>query len=81
MPQNLPELQMVIVKKACRANASGLMPDNSIERKGYRSMARWEHRKSDCELTLKDAQGNIMPGRRVKMELKRHEFLFGCGVF
>ncbi|MBQ2955395.1 MAG: endo-1,4-beta-xylanase [Clostridia bacterium] len=44
-------------------------------------MSRWEHRKSGCELTIRDAQGRPMPGRKVKAELKRHEFLFGCGIF
>ena len=44
-------------------------------------MGKWEHRQSKCTLTLRDAQGNIMPGRKVRVELKNHEFLFGCGVF
>ena len=44
-------------------------------------MEKWAHRKSRCELTIRDAQGRIMPGRKVKIELKQHEFLFGCGVF
>jgi len=44
-------------------------------------MAKWEHRRSKCTVTLRDGQGNIMPGRKVHAELKNHEFLFGCGVF
>ena len=44
-------------------------------------MGKWGHRQSKCTLTLRDAQGNIMPGRKVRVELKNHEFLFGCGVF
>jgi len=44
-------------------------------------MAKWEHRKSKCTLTLRDGQGNPMPGRKVRAELQSHEFLFGCGVF
>lgn len=44
-------------------------------------MSKWQHRISDCEITLKDAQGNPMPGRKVEVELQNHEFLFGCGIF
>ena len=44
-------------------------------------MSKWQHRRSSCGIVLKDAQGNPMPGRRVHVELKNHEFLFGCGVF
>ena len=44
-------------------------------------MAKWQHRKSSCSITLRDAQGSPMPGRRVSVELKNHEFLFGCGIF
>ena len=44
-------------------------------------MNQYAHRLSDCTLTLRDAQGNIMPGRKVQAELTRHEFLFGCGCF
>ena len=44
-------------------------------------MVKWEHRKSVCEITIKDAQGRIMPGQKVRIELKQHEFMFGCGVF
>lgn len=44
-------------------------------------MDKWQHRKSACQIVLKDAQGNPMPGRKVHAELKQHEFLFGTGVF
>ena len=44
-------------------------------------MDKWQHRKSACQIVLKDAQGNPMPGRKVHVELKQHEFLFGTGVF
>ena len=44
-------------------------------------MVKWEHRKSACEITIKDAQGRIMSGQKVRIELKQHEFMFGCGVF
>ena len=44
-------------------------------------MTRWLHRRSNCELVLRDAQGKPMPGRKVHVELKNHEFLFGCGNF
>ncbi len=44
-------------------------------------MEKWAHRKSKCDLTIRDVNGQIMPGRTVKIELKQHEFLFGCGIF
>jgi len=40
-----------------------------------------KHRRSSCQLTIRDADGVLMTGRKVKAELKRHEFLFGCGIF
>ena len=44
-------------------------------------MDRWQHRKSTVKITLKDANGHIMPGRKVRMFLKNHEFKFGCNIF
>lgn len=44
-------------------------------------MEKWAHRKSKTVMTLMDAQGKPMPGRRVQIDLDRHEFLFGCGIF
>lgn len=44
-------------------------------------MEELAHRKAKCVVTLKDAQGQAMPGRKVQLDLQRHEFLFGCGVF
>ncbi len=44
-------------------------------------MSKYAHRMSDCTLTLKDAAGRPMPGRKVQVELASHEFLFGCGCF
>ena len=44
-------------------------------------MDKLSHRKAACTLTLRDGQGRIMPGRKVEVELKRHEFMFGTGVF
>ncbi len=44
-------------------------------------MTKWEHRKSTCQVKLLDAQGRPMAGQTVRAELKKHEFLFGCGVF
>ena len=44
-------------------------------------MEKLAHRKSKCTVTLRDSQGRAMPGRKVRAELKSHEFLFGCGVF
>ncbi len=44
-------------------------------------MSKWQHRVSACEIALKDAQDRPMPGRKVEVELKNHEFLFGCGIF
>ena len=44
-------------------------------------MSKYTHRLSTTTLTLKDAKGNPMPGRKVNVELSRHEFLFGSGCF
>ena len=44
-------------------------------------MSHYDHRRSACTITLRDAQGRPMPGRTVRVTLRRHEFLFGCGVF
>ena len=44
-------------------------------------MADLSHRKGQCTLTLRDEKGNIMPGRKVEIELKKHDFLFGSGIF
>ena len=44
-------------------------------------MDRYQHRKSTMKLTLTDACGNAMPGRKVRMFLKNHEFKFGCNIF
>lgn len=44
-------------------------------------MEQLAHRKAKSVVTLKDAQGRVMPGRKVQLDLQRHEFLFGCGVF
>ena len=44
-------------------------------------MDHLSHRKGQVTLTLRDRQGNIMPGRKVEIELKNHAFLFGSGAF
>ncbi len=44
-------------------------------------MDRYAHRKSQTELTLLDAQGIPMTGRKVRAVLKKHEFKFGCNIF
>ena len=44
-------------------------------------MDRYQHRKSTAKLTLTDACGNVMPGRKVRLTLKNHEFKFGCNIF
>lgn len=44
-------------------------------------MDKYSHRKSTAIVTVKDAAGTPMPGCKVQAKLKRHEFLFGCGVF
>ncbi len=44
-------------------------------------MSQYAHRLSTTLLTLKDAQGNPMPGRQVTVDLSNHEFLFGSGCF
>ena len=44
-------------------------------------MNQWAHRQSKSVITLKDAKGNPMPGRKVQLDLTKHEFLFGTGAF
>lgn len=44
-------------------------------------MYDYEHRKSRTRITVTDQEGRIMPGREVKLDLVRHEFLFGTGAF
>lgn len=44
-------------------------------------MTNLSHRRASCTLTLKDAQGVPMAGRKVEAELSKHEFLFGTGAF
>ncbi|MBR2718801.1 MAG: endo-1,4-beta-xylanase [Clostridia bacterium] len=44
-------------------------------------MDKFAHRKAQSVITLKDAQGNVMPGRKVQFDLTKHEFLFGTGAF
>ena len=44
-------------------------------------MDRYAHRKSACTLTVLDKQGNPMPGRKVRAQLTKHEFKFGCNIF
>ena len=44
-------------------------------------MNQFAHRRSGTLITLRDAQGHPMPGQTVEVELQKHEFLFGCGVF
>ncbi|MCR5432144.1 MAG: endo-1,4-beta-xylanase [Lachnospiraceae bacterium] len=39
------------------------------------------HRKVKKELILKDAQGNALANKQVKIEQTSHSFLFGCGAF
>lgn len=38
-------------------------------------------RKEDAVVSVKNAAGEIIPGATVKVELIRHEFLFGCNLF
>lgn len=44
-------------------------------------MDRYSHRKSVCTLTLLDAQGVPMAGRKVHVQQTTHEFKFGCNLF
>ncbi len=44
-------------------------------------MDRYQHRKSTRKITLTDVNGSVMPGRKVRMTLKNHEFKFGCNIF
>jgi endo-1,4-beta-xylanase len=38
-------------------------------------------RKEDAVVSVKDSSGKAIPGADIKVELKRHEFLFGCNIF
>jgi len=40
-----------------------------------------KHRKSDAMIRLVDARGKPLAGAKVKIELKRHDFLFGCNLY
>lgn len=40
-----------------------------------------DHRKAKCSIVLRDSAGTPMAGRKVHLELKKHAFLFGCGIF
>ena len=42
---------------------------------------RYAHRKGKVKIQLQDAQGKAMAGRKVKLELKKHAFKFGCNIF
>lgn len=44
-------------------------------------MDRYAHRQSRTELTILDAQGIPVAGRRVRVTLKKHAFKFGCNIF
>lgn len=44
-------------------------------------MDRFEHRKSSVKITLRDAAGLPVAGQKVRLSLKKHEFLFGTGTF
>ncbi|MCR5830052.1 MAG: endo-1,4-beta-xylanase [Lachnospiraceae bacterium] len=39
------------------------------------------HRKVKKELVFKDAQGNLLANKQIKVEQTSHSFLFGCGAF
>ena len=40
-----------------------------------------KHRTADVTLTVQDAAGKPMPGRKVTVSMARHKFLFGCNFF
>ena len=42
---------------------------------------RLAHRKGKCEITLRDENGQAIAGKQVKLELKKHAFMFGCNIF
>lgn len=44
-------------------------------------MERYAHRRSACTVTLLDAQGIPMAGRKVHVRQTTHEFKFGCNLF
>lgn len=38
-------------------------------------------RKAKCRLRVTDAAGNPLKGKKLKLQMTNHEFLFGCGAF
>ena len=44
-------------------------------------MDRFEHRKSTVRIALRDVAGLPVAGQKVRLSLKKHEFLFGTGTF
>jgi endo-1,4-beta-xylanase len=38
-------------------------------------------RKAPAQITVVDAKGNAVPGATVRIEQRRHAFLFGCNAF
>lgn len=44
-------------------------------------MNRVEHRCETACVKVVDEKGNVLAGQKVHFELKKHEFLFGCGGF
>ncbi|MBE5795787.1 MAG: 1,4-beta-xylanase [Clostridiales bacterium] len=44
-------------------------------------MDRYAHRKSTCRIRLVEGDGTPFAGRKVTVELKKHEFKFGCNIF
>ncbi len=44
-------------------------------------MNRYDHRKSTCRIRLVEGDGAPIAGRKVTVELKKHEFKFGCNAF
>ncbi len=58
-----------------------LVVQNSLHVQQEVRMDHLQHRKSAAVLTLLDAKGQPMPGRKVTFDLKKHEFLFGTGAF
>lgn len=44
-------------------------------------MDRYAHRKSSCRIRLTEGDGTPFANRPVTVELKKHEFKFGCNIF
>lgn len=62
--------------------AAGAAPADEEAALFQEAQARIEkHRKADVEIRVRDAQGNPVPGAKVRLEQTNSAFLFGCNIF